>query len=137
MEREHGHSQATAQGSLDPTPPGQCSPGSTADTWLQGVGQEETEGRPSQPCGGLSTTTGRAGEKAPHSQESGDSPRVQQVGFSLSFCEICVVRLRLLSQNTNWALRTAQSYGPGPPGAIGISWVPVPGPWGGNGGWQG
>lgn len=63
METEHGHSQASAQGSLDPTPPGQCSPGSTGDAWLQGVGQEETAGRPSQPCGGLSTTVGKAGEK--------------------------------------------------------------------------
>lgn len=53
MEAECRHSQASAQGSLDPTPPGQCSPGSTGAARLQGVWQEESpQGDPPNRAGG-------------------------------------------------------------------------------------
>ena len=88
-------------------------------------------GRPSQLCGGLSTTTGRAGEKAPHSRESGGLPRVQHVDLSLSFCTTCVVRLRLiepehkLSTGDSSVLWTQLPWGRRPQL---LSRVPVPGP---------
>lgn len=66
MEAECRHSQASAQGSLDPTPPGQCSPGSTRAAWLQGVGQEQSlQGDPPNCAGGSAPPREELARKLP------------------------------------------------------------------------
>ena len=66
MEAECRPSQASAQGSLDPTPPGQCSPWSTGAAWLQGVGQEESpQGDPPNRAGGSAPPREELARKLP------------------------------------------------------------------------
>lgn len=91
--------------------------GSTGVARLQvkGVGPEESpEGGP--------LTRARLAEGVPHAD------------LSSSFSKNRSERLSLSSQNTSGALGTAESQGSGSPSATAISRVPVPEPWGGNGG---
>ena len=102
MEAECRPSQASAQGSLDPTPPGQCSPWSTGAAWLQGVGQEESpQGDPPNRAGGSAPPRAELARKLPIPGSLGARLEFNTwISPSLSARPVlsgCV----LLSQNTN------------------------------------
>lgn len=102
MEAECRHSQASAQGSLDPTPPGQCSPGSTGAARLQGVWQEESpQGDPPNRAGGSAPPREELVRKFPIPGSLGARLEFNMwISPSLSARPVssgCV----LLSQNTN------------------------------------